>query len=280
MIKNWLIRGDCHGEFTWLCREQLDKYEPETTGIIILGDAGLNFYLNKTDARVKKEVDAKGFYLYVVRGNHEARPHDLKDITLCYDENVQGNVWIEPAYPHIRYFCDWGVYVIGGYKVAVIGGAYSVDKYWRLTRFGLTEETNIPKKTGWFANEQLTAEEMSLAEKEFMSQINLGIFDFVFSHTCPMSYEPTDMFLGSIDQKTVDTSMETWMENLKNKFTIKYAWLFGHFHADRIEAPHVEMYFKDIEDLEVIADRWTRYDKTGELDWWLVKGPQFYLHNT
>ena len=51
-------------------------------------------------------------------------------------------------------------------------------------------------------------------------------------------------------------------------------------HADRIEAPHVEMYFKDIEDLEVIADRWTRYDKTGELDWWLVKGPQFYLHNT
>ena len=41
-----------------------------------------------------------------------------------------------------------------------------------------------------------------------------------------------------------------------------------------------EMYFKDMEELEVIADRWAHYDETGELDWWLVKGPQFYLHNT
>lgn len=280
MIKNWLVRGDCHGEYTWLCNERLDKYTPEETGIIILGDAGLNFYGNKTDVRTKREVENKGFYIYVVRGNHEMRPQHLDTITCIYDGEVGGHVWMEYEFPHIRYFCDFGVYYIGGHKVAVIGGAYSVDKWYRLNRFNLTEITNIPKKTGWFADEQLSKDEMALAEKAFMSEEHNGCFDFVLSHTCPMSYEPTDLFLGFVDQRTVDTSMETWMDRMKDQFTVKYAWCFGHFHADRIEAPHVEMYFKDMEELEVIADRWTRYDKTGELDWWLSKGPQFYLYNT
>lgn len=274
----FLIRGDCHGEFTWLCNERLDKYTPEDTGIIILGDAGFNFYLNKTDARVKKEVDAKGYYIYVVRGNHEARPQSLPDMIQIWDANVGGHVWLEHAYPHIRYFEDYGVYWINGFKCAVIGGAYSVDKWWRLQRANMNELNNNPKKTGWWADEQLSFEEMTKAEHLFVYNHNAH-FDFVLSHTCPLSWEPIDMFLGAIDQKTVDNSMETWMDRLKDEIKFK-VWCFGHFHADRIEAPHAEMYFKDTEELEVIADRWAHYDETGELDWWLVKGPQFYLHNT
>ena len=49
MIKNWLVRGDCHGNFLWMNDLNPNKYIPEETGIIILGDAGINFYLNKTD---------------------------------------------------------------------------------------------------------------------------------------------------------------------------------------------------------------------------------------
>lgn len=100
--------------------------------------------------------------------------------------------------------------------------------------------------------------------------------DFILSHTCPRKYQPTDLFLNFIDQSTVDTSMEDWMDKITSKIKWKYAWCFGHYHHDRIEAPYIEQYYKDIETFDNIAKRWERYHKTGELDWYLVKSPNFY----
>ena len=106
-------------------------------------------------------------------------------------------------------------------------------------------------------------------------------FDFVFSHTCPLKFEPTDLFLSGIDQSKVDKSMEIWMDTIYQKIEansinrkMPTIWCFGHYHADRIEAPYVEQYFNDIEDIEDIYRRWYVYTETGELEWWLVKGPK------
>ena len=38
------------------------------------------------------------------------------------------------------------------------------------------------------------------------------------------------------------------------------------------------MYYNDIEELDIIIERWKRYDETGKLDWWLHKGPNFYTN--
>ena len=54
-------------------------------------------------------------------------------------------------------------------------------------------------------------------------------------------------------------------------------WLFAHYHGDRLERPHVEMYYNDIESLDTIYKRWKKYDDTGELDWYLAKSPKFYM---
>lgn len=277
MITNWLLRGDNHGSFTWM-DYQLHDYKPEETAIIILGDVGLNFYLNKRDAQTKREVESKGYYLYCVRGNHEMRPEHLPSLIHDYDKNVNGWVIYEPDYPHIRYFDEYAnpIYVIDGYRCLVLNGAYSVDKWYRLANAGLTEETNNPKQTGWFADECLTKEEMKEIDK-YIDNSNNYQFDFVFSHTCPLKYQPTDLFLGFVDQSTVDNSMEVWMDKLSEKIVVNIAWLFGHYHKDRIERPHVEQYFNDIETLDNIAERWKRYDETGELNWWLNKSPNFYM---
>ena len=276
-IKTFLVRGDTHGNFTWMFNGCLKDYNPEETAIIILGDAGFNFYLNKTDEQKKKEIDAQGFTFYCVRGNHEARPQDIPNMICIYDDNVNGMVYIENAYPHIRYFLDYGIYIINDYICAVIGGAYSVDKYWRLHRAGIKDELDPnwfnPKKTGWFYNEQLTEQEMAAATRLFANQH----FDFVFSHTCPASWEPVDLFLSSVDQTSVDQTMELWLDKLKDKISFE-VWCFGHFHADRLERPKVEQYFNDIEDLDVIKSRWTIYEQTGELNWWLAKSPNFYMN--
>lgn len=274
-ITTWLIRGDTHGGTNWI-DNQLKDYPRKETAIIILGDAGFNFYLNKNDIRTKREIDSKSYYIYCVRGNHEARPQNLDSMIEEWDDNVGGYIYYEVQFPHIRYFKDYGIYTINGYRCLIIGGAYSVDKWYRLGRFNMTEATNIAKKSGWFNDECLSQIEMADCDSMIEKSHN-NTFDFVFTHTCPKKYQPTDLFLGFIDQSKVDTSMELWMDKLSEKIVVNIAWLYGHYHKDRIERPHVEQYFNDIENLDIIAERWKKYDKTNELDWWLEKSPNFYM---
>lgn len=268
------LTGDTHGVFTRFAN--LPK--EEEIGMIVLGDFGINFYLNKTDYKKKKELCANypNITFYCVRGNHEARPQDIPGVIKQSDENVHGVIYLEPEFPNIRYFLDYGFYDIGGYTCYVIGGAYSVDKYWRLERAMMTEETNNPKKSGWFANEQLTREEMDRATEQLYTFKDMGKhIHFILSHTCPYEWEPRDMFLGSVDQSTVNDSMERWMDQIKDDIHCD-VWCFGHFHADRIERPGVEQYYHDMEELDEIYNRWNKYKTDKELPWHLVKGPNFY----
>ena len=275
MINNWLIRGDTHGDTNWITT-QLKDYMPEETAVIVLGDLGWNFYLNKTDQKKKEYVENIGYYIYAIRGNHEMRPEHLDDINIIWDDNVGGYVYYEPLYPHIRYFKNYGIYHIGKYRCLIIGGAYSVDKWWRLERVGIHDPAlNNPKQTGWFADECLTDDEMRECEN-IIEQTKDNNFDFVLTHTCPKKFQPVDLFLGGIDQSKVDESMEVWMDKIYSKIEVNIAWCFGHYHRDRVERPHIEQYFNDIETLNEIERRWMVYDETGEIDWYISKSPNFY----
>lgn len=265
--------SDTHGNFNrfYMLPEEI-KHDSDV-GIIILGDAGWNFFLNNTDTHKKRDFHNNfDFYVYCVRGNHEARPQSVKGMELIWDSNVGGMVYCEHQFPRIRYFCDYGAYNLNGLNTLVIGGAYSVDKYYRLARVGLQESENNPKRTGWWVDEQLTEEERNSCYY-IATEVK---WDLILSHTCPISWEPTDLFLSSVDQSSVDSSMEEWMEDLKKN--IKWnIWLFGHFHDDRLVRPCVEMLYRDVEPLEDIIKRWDYWDEHGELDaWWYNKDPKFY----
>lgn len=278
-LKHLIFTGDTHGGFSTITRisniqQNIPEYKPEETMIVILGDAGLNFWLNNTDKKYKKLLNSMNYHIYCVRGNHEQRPELIKNMVLVNDENVNNIVYMEEAFPNIRYFVDGKIYNLLGYKCLVVGGAYSIDKWYRLARAGYSKneaETADPKKCGWFKDECLTAAEMAA----IMGKVKGESVDFILSHTCPLSWEPTDLFLNGIDQSTVDKSMEIWLDELKDNIKWKY-WLFGHYHADRIERPHVEQFYQEYEDVESIIARWDKYDKTGELDWYLPKSLAFY----
>lgn len=264
MIKKWIITGDTHGQVVSRLgniTHNMDNIVPEETAVIILGDAGLNYYLNKTDRKNKQYSSNYGLRIYCVRGNHEARPQNIEGMKLVDDSDVGGKVYMEEKFPLIRYFVDGGEYTIDGKSVLVIGGAYSVDKYYRLARAN-------GGFSGWFEDEQLSAEERAEIKMKLLGKR----FDLVLTHTAPITWEPTDLFLRGIDQSTVDKSMEIWLKEIAMSVMWSH-WLFGHYHADRIEAPHVEQFFNEYEDLNTIIDRWKRYDKTGELEWWLPKSP-------
>ena len=112
------------------------------------------------------------------------------------------------------------LYNFNGYSALVIPGAYSVDKWYRLAH-------NWP----WFEDELLTEDEMrkgyDLLDLEYH-------FDFVLSHTCPLMWEPTDLFIQGLDQSSVDKSMERYLQDIDRKIGSYNWWLWGHYHAFRI----------------------------------------------
>lgn len=249
MIKHWLITGDTHGR---VCprlgqiAEQYPTYKAAETAVIILGDAGINFYLNKSDKKNKQAICNTKYMVYCVRGNHEERPENISTMETVYDGYVGGEVYYEKEFPNIRYFIDGNTYLINGYTVLILGGAYSIDKWYRLNQI-----SEPGAWCGWFEGEQLSAEEQAA----IMNKIKGNHYDFVFSHTCPKSNEPTDLFLDFIDQSTVDKSMENWLEEVKN--AISYGiWCFGHFHADRIESDCMEQFYRYFETMDSIYTRW------------------------
>lgn len=247
MITNWWITGDCHGDFSRFYKLHESVPEGEIWGVIILGDCGLNFWLNKRDKKNKYRICDKYSKLrfYCVRGNHEARPEDVEGMEKIWDDEVNDEVYWESQYPYIKYFIDGFEYNINGYKILVCGGAYSVDKYWRL------EKQAAGFYGGWFANEQLTQEERNL-----ISQLTVGhSYDLILAHTCPYEWMPRDLFLSCVDQSTVDNSMELWLGELLQQCSWR-VFLCGHYHDDRILAPHAEMLSLSIKNLDDIIEYW------------------------
>ena len=222
MIKHVLITGDCHGKVDARLaqiKDTMPEYDPSETAVIILGDVGFNYYKNKKDWKLKHHAAQFGYTLYCLRGNHEERAENMSRPIYTIDNFVNGIVCYEEDFPNIRYFMDCVTeYEIMDKKVLCIPGAYSVDKWYRLQN-----------NWHWFADEQLTAEEMQNAEENFSGKH----YNLVLSHTAPLDWEPNDLFLRGIDQSKVDKTMEVWLNDFKNKISWGI-WLFGHYHADRL----------------------------------------------
>lgn len=237
MFKRIFCIADIHGSYIpienfWNRHKEKINFSPQTDCIILLGDAGLNYYLNKNDKKFKYELGKYPFTYFCIRGNHEERPSIIASQkvkewqTETFFENI---IYVEKDYPYIKYALDnIQIYnisylntdnIIKKYKTLIIPGAYSIDKYYR-----------IKNGWNWFKFEQLSKEEQEEGRKLIQKNPE---FDIVLSHTCPISYEPTDLFLPFIDQSTVDRSMEQFLEEIE--YNIEYKlYLFGHFHNLRI----------------------------------------------
>jgi len=124
------ITGDTHGDFSRIERF-CEKFQPSRDDImIILGDAGFNYYGGKRDQRVKERMSEMPITIFSIHGNHEIRPGKIPSYQLATWHG--GTVFVEEAYPNLLFAVDGETYDLGGHQTIVIGGAYSVDKYYRL----------------------------------------------------------------------------------------------------------------------------------------------------
>ena len=222
------ITGDTHREFF-----RLDYFNYTSSDIlIILGDAGINYFLNHYDDVIKEKLNKLGLSFFCIPGNHEERAENIstyKQITF-----FNGLAYAEEKYPNLIFAKSGEVYDIDGLKTLVIGGAYSVDKNMRLIY-------DYP----WFKSEQLTNEEMD----EIYTNAKKKSYNIILSHTCPYKYIPREMFLPFVDQSKVDNSMELFLDKIEENISYD-KWYCGHYHTE-----------KEIDKIEFMYERIKKFKK-------------------
>lgn len=216
------ITADTHRNFDkieWFCDE---NNTTKNDIIIIAGDAGINYYLDSSDDYIKKMLTKLPITFLILHGNHEERAWNIKN----YKRNLYhiGNNDIvalrENKYSNLLFLDDYGELLLNDKNYLFLGGAYSVDKYYR-----------FKKGLKWFESEQMT-DKRRKGVLQYLEICTNPSYDFIISHTCPFKYMPTEAFLPQVNQKTVDNSMEHFLDKVEQMVTYN-KWYCGHFHIDK-----------------------------------------------
>lgn len=225
------LTGDTHRDFDRVFALCEEYGTTEEDILIILGDTGINYYCDYRDRELKSELAELPITLLCIHGNHEERPFELG-----YDEMEWhgGVVYYEKSFPNLLFAKDGEIYDFDGKKAIAIGGAYSVDKWYRLSH-GME----------WFDTEQPSDEIKEFVESQ-LEKHNWQI-DYVLSHTVPVECEPVWAFIPGLDQATVDNSTECWLQDIMDNLEFE-GWFAGHYHVESQEGP-VRIMFNDYEEL-------------------------------
>lgn len=237
------ITGDIHGglgrisDLKYFCIDHQD-----IEWIICLGDVGLNYYGKGNDQEeyIKKRAGEIPAKMFCIHGNHERRPssEDGYQEVEVTEGAIRGPMLWNSEHPNQYFAIDGAIYVIQTSErtlnALVCGGAYSVDKYYRLQH-----------GWNWWPDEQpseLTKGLVCLMATRYP-------IDIMLTHTCPLRFEPKELFLNGIDQSTVDTSTEEFFDELYEQFPAdqKPMWYFGHFHGNKYTDDYVMLYNDIIE---------------------------------
>lgn len=140
-------------------------------------------------------------------------------------------VYAEPDYPNLLFAKDGEIYTMRGKRVLAIGGAYSVDKEYRLS-YGYR----------WFESEQPSEEIKAYTGRQLKAAD--WCVDYVLSHTVPIDFEPVWSFLPGLDQSKVDKSTEKWLQTIHERLEIREGWFAGHYHC-QCEGNGLRILFED-----------------------------------
>ena len=247
----FFITGDKHRYFDSIkkfCREMNTRRKDV---LIVLGDTGFNFYDDKRDDELKKEISLLNITLFCLHGNKENRPQNVG--TYGIRSFCGGKVFYEPKYPNIYFAIDGEIYTFEGKQYMVVGGAHSVDKMRCL-------EEGTPF---WF--DEMPDETIKKKVELCLQNQDNKIFGMM-THTCPINYLPTEMFMSTRQRESIkkkphkakskklfkpdiDRSTEIWLGELEKKLDYE-VWFCGHYHIDK-QIDKIQMMYNSIRPLHM-----------------------------
>ena len=237
---NIYLTGDKHTNFKDLIQKSRRCGFTDRDLLIILGDVGVNYFGDYRDDQTKKGLSRIPCTVLCIHGNHEMRPTTAAIADKYKKIEWQGDTaYVEDAFPRLIMAEDGARYHINDRDFLVIGGAYSVDKEYRL-KMGYR----------WFPDEQLTDGEKDMIHRKVEEHGNHE--DIILAHTCPYNKRPTECFMSGLDQSKVDESMELFLQEIVD--SAEYNTLYcGHWHTDKVDEK-VHILYNDIIMLENIKE--------------------------
>lgn len=224
------ITADTHGKFRRILEFLGSGEITKNDVLVILGDAGFNYdAVEGSGLRRKAPVNYYGIPVLCLHGNHEMRPEHISS----YREIPWhgGTVYQEAKYPNLLFAKDGEIYSFDGRNLLVCGGAYTVFKEYRIAH-GLH----------WYADEQPSKEIRRRVESQ-LDRMDWKA-DIMLTHTCPKKAVPQEKLIPGVDQSTVDTSTEDWLDRIEDRLDYN-AWYCGHWHIDK-QVENIRFVYKNI----------------------------------
>lgn len=240
--------GDTHGDTSSICNIAIPIAKKNGCEIIVQeGDFGYHEhahdgvrFLNK----VSKCLVRDGITMYWLDGNHENHP------LLWEKYGPSGPFGFYEIRPNLWYMPRGSVFKLGHVTCLALGGAFSIDKHWRLMKelerrghrvgmyssYGVTDmmdssvkewAKNVEGHTYWWPTEMITHEQAKLAKKNAAEQ---GPIDIMFTHDVPDGID-----VPGIHSQEKWKYPETWQNRglLREVFDVAQPKLLvhGHYHV-------------------------------------------------
>ena len=92
------ITGDLHRDFTRVFAFARKKQTTKEDILIVLGDVGINYYLDDSDKILKEKLQELPLTLFCIQGNHEERPENISSYTIAGDVSASKRKMLVDAF--------------------------------------------------------------------------------------------------------------------------------------------------------------------------------------
>ena len=210
---SFIITGDTHatidiGKVTQYFYGREDEYTKEDY-LIICGDVGVCGFLASEEAETRRILRNLPVTTLFIDGNHE----NFEQLnSYAIDEWNGGKVhFIENDIIHLM---RGQVYQIDGTSFFTFGGAYSIDKMYRV------------EGVSWFPEEMPSKEEY---EEGWRNLERAGFqVDYILSHSAPREVVAA---MGYGELSDGEIRLRQYLQRVADSVDFT-AWYFGHFHED------------------------------------------------
>lgn len=209
------ITGDTHADIdihklttgNFVEQKQLTKDDY----VIILGDFGFVWDGSNRDLWWQRWLHNKPWTTLFIDGNHDNHP-----MIWAYPEKEMFGSTVREINDSIFYLQRGEIYNIDGYNFLTLGGAESIDRFYR------TPEVS------WWDTESIRNSDITHARHNVNALIQSGgKLDFVLTHCAPYFVEK------HIGDYIMHTQSSLLLGDLAYTLPTFSAWFFGHYHVDR-----------------------------------------------